>query len=67
MQVPFKKKTARLSENGTMVTFASDTSFLQPCDKDGSESVAALWSGFCARSWKLQGSPFEHWPFAIHW
>ena len=39
----------------------------RPRDKDGSEGVAALWSGFCARSLlscrKLHWSPFEHWPF----
>ena len=45
--------SARLSKNGTMVTFSSDTSFpdtLRPRDIDGSEDVAALGSGFCARS-----------------
>ena len=37
----------------------------------GSESVAAVCSGFCARSWvswrKLHRSPCEHWPFSFHW
>ena len=36
--------SARLSENGTMVTFALDTSLdtLRPREKDGSEGVAAV-------------------------
>ena len=40
---------------------------LRPRDAVGSEGVAALWSGFCARSLhscrKLQRSHCEHWPF----
>ena len=40
-------------------------------DAVGSEWVAAVCSGFCARSWvswrKLQRSHCEHWPFAFHW
>ena len=40
---------------------------LRPRDKDGSEGVAALCSGFCARSLlscqKLHWSPFAHWSF----
>ena len=51
----FQKISARLSKNGTIVTFASDTYF----------------SFFCARSLlscrKLHWSPFEHWPFSFHW
>ena len=50
-----QKFSARLSENGTMLTLFLpwillffDT--LRPRDKDGSDGVAALWSGFCARS-----------------
>ena len=46
--------SARLSESGTMVTFASDTSLfdtLRPRDTVGSEGVAAVCSAFCARSW----------------
>ena len=63
----FQIISARLSESGTMVTFALDTSFPRPRDNDGSEGVAALCSGFCARSLlscqKLHWSPSEHWPF----
>ena len=48
-------KSARLSSNGTMVTFASDASLLRH-----TSTVAAECSGFCARSWvtwrKLQRS-----------
>ena len=44
---------------------------LRPREKDGSEGVVALWSGFCARSSlscrKLHWSPFEHWPLSFHW
>ena len=44
---------------------------LRPRDKVGSESVAAVCSGFCARSWaswrELHRSPCEHWPFSFHW
>ena len=44
---------------------------LLPRDKDGSECVVALGSGFCARfwvsCWKLHRSPCEHWPFSFHW
>ena len=43
---------------------------LRPRDTVGSEGVAALWSGFRARSLlsclKLHGSPVEHWPFSFH-
>ena len=61
----FQMISARLSENGNMVTFALDTSLdtLQPREKDGSEGVAASWSGFCARSllscWQLHWSPLN--------
>ena len=41
--------SARLSKNGPMATFASDTSLPRPRDTVGSEGVAAVWSGFCAR------------------
>ena len=44
---------------------------LRPRDKDGSEGVAAVCSGFWARSLlscrKLHWSPFEQWPFSFHW
>ena len=44
---------------------------LRPRDAVGSEGVAAVCSGFCARPWvswrKLQRSPCEHWPFSFHW
>ena len=43
--------SALLSKNGPMVTFASDTSLLLPHEGAGSEGVAAVCSGFCARSW----------------
>ena len=47
----------------------SDT--LRPRVTVGSEGVAAVCSGFCARSWvmwrRLQQSPCEHWPFSFHW
>ena len=63
--------SARLSNNGTMVTFASHSSFPRHTStswQGGSERVAALWSGFCARSSlscrKLHWSPFEHWPLS---
>ena len=66
--------SARLSKNGSMVTFVSDASLLRHTstrDIEGSEGVAALGSGFCARSLlscqKLHWSPFEHWPFSFHW
>ena len=40
---------------------------LRPRDTVGSEGVAAVCSGFCARSWvswlKLHWSPCKHWPF----
>ena len=46
--------------------FSSSTQ-LRPRDAVGSEGVAAVCPGFCARSWvswrKLQGSPSEHWAF----
>ena len=43
----FQITSARLSKNGTMVTFALDTSLLRHTrEKDGSEGVAALGSGF---------------------
>ena len=45
----FQTISARLSNNGTMVTFASDTFFLdklRPRDKGCSEGVAAVCSGF---------------------
>ena len=44
---------------------------LRPRDAVGSEGVAAVCSGFYARSWvswrKLQRSRCEHWPFSFHW
>ena len=44
---------------------------LRPRDIDGSEGVAAVGSGFCARSLlsrrKLHRFPFEQWPFSFHW
>ena len=49
--------------------FSSST--LRPRDTVDSEGVAAVCSGFCARSWaswrKLQRSPCEHWPFPFRW
>ena len=44
---------------------------LLPRDTVGSEGVAAVCSGFCARSWvscqKLQRSRCEYWPFSFYW
>ena len=44
---------------------------LLPREGAGSESVAAVCSGFCARFWvswrKLQRSPCEHWPSSFLW
>ena len=71
----FQIISARLSKNGTMVSFLPWWIFLffdtlRPRDKDGSESVAALWSGFCARSLlscrELHWSPFDRWPSSFH-
>ena len=43
---------------------------LRPRDTVGSGGVAAVCSGFCARSWvswrKLSRSPCEHWPSSFH-
>ena len=62
-------KSARFSKNGTMVTFASDTSFLRHTSTSLSRMAQKVWRQcvqvFWARSLlscrKLHRSPFEHW------
>ena len=63
--------SARLSENGTIDNFVIFLFFdtLRPRVIDGLEGVAAVCSGFWARSLlscrKLHWSPCEHWPFSL--
>ena len=61
----FQIVSTRLSKNGTMVTFALDTSFPRHT------STSCHWPRRCGGIWarsllscqKLHWSPFEHWPF----
>ena len=70
----FQIISARLSNNGPMLTFASDNSLPR--------HTSTSWCGWLRRcgcsvfwflrtimvSWrKLQRSPCEHWPFSFHW